>query len=156
MSEVSKQLDYSKHECVKPHYRMTKLTPREGAGNTTVTVSGGQQTHFDIPEHAWNPAKSVLSFTFNPAAGGAANTSHFVPMDSLALIRQIQLYTRSGTMLVDLDHVGTYTKTKVVWKPETELEKFLAWKITMMGLVLARFFRSVMLTTGSKYLVTME
>jgi hypothetical protein len=121
---VSKQLNYSKTERMNPSYRITKLTPREGSSAVEITTSGGQQTHFDIPEYGWNPAKTVLSFTFTPRAGGGGGRYNYTFMDCLSTIRQIQLYTRSGTYLCDWQELGN--TTKMIWKPETDMKKFLA------------------------------
>lgn len=125
MSEikVDSQTDYSKKATLKPHYRMTKITPREGSGNVSITTAGGQESHFDIPQRAINLSKSVLSFTTAPAASGGG-VYNYCFMDCLAPIRQIQLQTRNGVMLCDVNNVNVVTK--MIWKPETKLEDFMA------------------------------
>lgn len=123
-TKITKQLDYSKSSRISPDYRFTKLTPREGSQTVTVTTAGGQTNHFDIPERAFNLSRSILSFDIKLGASGTAGFYNYVPMDCLPFIRQIQLYTRGGIMLADINQVGNVTK--VMWKPETKLEKFLA------------------------------
>lgn len=121
-SRATPEINYEHIQQLEPHYKFTKLTPREGSGNVTITTAGGQESHFDIPQRAYNLSKSILSFAVAPPA--IAANYNYMQMDALTMVRQIQLYSRQGTYLCDVNHVGNVTK--IMWKPETSVEKFMA------------------------------
>src|SRR4051812_30839983 len=106
-SKISWSLDYSRHEGVSPSYRMNKISAREGSSSVTITTAGGQVSNFDIPERCVNLSKSVLSFSLTPEATAAS--VNYMRMDCLSPIAQIQLFTRAGVMLCDVNELGDYT-----------------------------------------------
>lgn len=119
-SQIAKELDYKKQAYASPDYRISKLLPQSGGQTVTITTSGGQESIFEIPIKAINLSKSHIYFVITPTAGAQfswAFTDCFTPF------RQLQLYTRSGIYLCDLNEISNYTK--IVWKPETKLQEFL-------------------------------
>lgn len=116
------QLDFSKTDYISASYRLNKLTPRDGSIDITVSTAGGQESNFDLISRPFNLARSILSFTYAPTAKAANYNKCF--MDCLAPIRQIQLLTRGGVYLCDINEVGNITK--MIWKPETSMADFLA------------------------------
>lgn len=131
MAQATEQLDYKQKDLVYPSYRMTRVLPLSGSTTQTVTTGGGQETIFEIPVNAVNFARSYLNFQFQiPAAPNPGYNCTF--MDCFPHFRQIQLYTRSGIYLMDLNEAANYTK--VVLNAETKLDDFLNNGI-MRGLV---------------------
>lgn len=119
--EISKELDYKKFSKSVPSYKLSKLVPISGSQSVTVTSAGGQECVFEIPPNAVNLSKSFLQFSFTPAAAGADYFT-WIYKNCLSLIRQVQLYTRSGLFLCDLNEVGNYTN--MVWPAEINIEEF--------------------------------
>lgn len=121
-SKVSVELDYKKETFIAPDYRLSKLLPQSGGQTVAITTTGGQETIFELPQKAFNLSRSHITFIVTPIAG-AQFTWMFT--DCFTPFRQLQLYTRSGIYLCDLNEVSNYTK--VVWKPETKIEDFLEY-----------------------------
>lgn len=106
--------DYSvKHQSVKNQYHFSKLFQQTGGQTST----GGGESVFEIPTRCVNFGRSLLKFTATPAAGTNYN---YLQTDILP-IQQIQLYTRSGTYLCDVNHLDRYSK--IVLKSEVKLDK---------------------------------
>src|SRR5690625_3810329 len=118
MSEsiYSREVDFKKHDYKHPTYKFSKITPYSGvvSGNATLT-DGMVDTQFEIPVQVFNLSKSILAFDIDLAA--TADTAHWLRTDCLSPIYQIQLYTRAGTRLCDIENLDTYTQ--VVTKAET-------------------------------------
>jgi hypothetical protein len=121
-SKVAKELDYKSSDLVHPEYKMSKIYQQTGSQTVSITTAGNSESVFELPVNAMNLSKSVLNFTATPQASGGGNYN-YAYMDCASPIRQIQLYTRGGTYLCDVNHANTYTK--VVWKPETKVGEFL-------------------------------
>jgi hypothetical protein len=122
MSEVSNQLDYKKETYIHPSYRLNKILPQAGSQSVTINT-GGNDTMFEIPVKAFNLARSLLCFNIEPAANGAAY--YYAYKDVFTPIRQMQLYTRSGIYLCDLNELPNFTK--VTLKPETRFEEYITY-----------------------------
>jgi hypothetical protein len=124
-TQSSTQLDYKKMVYMHPDYRKSKILPQSGGQTLNLIPAGGLETLFEIPVKAFNLAKSHIYFSMAPSAVAAANYWAF--SDCFTPFRQIQLYTRSGVYLCDLNEVSNYTK--VMWKPETKLEQFTEYDL---------------------------
>jgi|688.fasta_scaffold60564_6 hypothetical protein len=124
MDIIPTQLNYSKNKLIHPFYKLSRVLPLSGSQTTTITSSGGQEVLFEIPSKCFNLARSYLSFDMTPAAGGALNFNN-VFADCLAPVRQIQVYTRGGLYLCDINEVGVYTQ--IVSKAETKLDDFMTY-----------------------------
>jgi hypothetical protein len=87
----------------------------------------GTNVLIDLPANkAINLFKSVLYFQLAILDIGAnigADLQLWSSADCLAIIRQIQLYTRKNTYVADLYEIQNYTQ--IVWKAETKLENYL-------------------------------
>lgn len=125
MSEMltSDKLDYKSMDYAHPTYRFNRILPQSGSQNVTITTAGGQESVFEIPVSAFNLAQSELSYDFSIPA--LATKYIYRMKDVQSEIRQIQLYTRSGVYLGDLNNADKYTK--IVMKTDTELEEFLTY-----------------------------
>ncbi len=151
----SSRINYQKlDKSIAPMYQYTKLTPTEGSSNVTVSTAGGQSTHFEIGSQAYNLSKTVLSFTYTCPA--LADMYNYIYRDCLSPVRQLQLYTREGQYLCNLQDVGNYTK--MVWKSQTKLEKFLTFPSHSNGVGWGKIFQKnnvdnrVNITVASRFI----
>lgn len=126
MSLVSNELDYKKYVSSHPSYTMSKVLPQNGIQTVTMTTAGGEETIFELPPKVYNLSKSILSFTLTPAIGVPAvaeTVLNKIFADTIGAIRQIQLYTRTGLFLVDLNYANNYTNA--VSRHETPIDEVL-------------------------------
>ncbi len=126
MSEIKSELDYKKVDVSYPEYRISKILPQNGSQLVTITGGGGQASVFEIPANVFNLAQSKLSFTMTPASAGAG-VANWLPKDTLSMIQAVQLYTRAGVYLCDLQYANTYSN--LVTPIETKLEDFLEYPL---------------------------
>lgn len=115
---IAEQGYYRKHKYSYPHYKLSKVTPQSGSQSVTI-VSGGDESIFELPVKNMNFHDSVIEFT---AVFAASTNYSWIIADCLSFFRQIQLYTRSGVMICDLNDVNFYTK--VVWSYETNFNEY--------------------------------
>lgn len=117
-------LDYHSYSYAKPSYRLSKLVPIIGTQEQSLNTSGGQELVWELPgSKVFNMSKSYLNFVLDIPAGTAAAFTDWIFADSITPIRQIQLLTRSGLYLCDLNFVDNYTK--FINKYETNYQEFL-------------------------------
>lgn len=117
----SELIDYSKKKILAPRYALNRLPPDIAPTSTQITSSGGaSDTIFSIPIGVMNLAQSRLDFDVTPLAGAGTN---WMAADVLPYFRQVQLLTRGGVILANIDSVPEYTK--VVWKPESKISDVL-------------------------------
>ncbi|EGG24698.1 hypothetical protein DFA_02942 [Cavenderia fasciculata] len=105
---ISNQFDYRQMVGSGPQYEYTRVYPQAGATQTTV-YQGGNDTIFEIPPtKAFNLSRSWFQFTFTlPATNG----------------KQIQVFTRGGTYL--MDHTNFHLHSKMVTKINKKLNNTL-------------------------------
>ena len=106
MSLVSQSLDYKSVDVSYPTYQLSKVTSQLPLSD--ISVSGGNESIFELPPKVMNLGKSILSFTATVPKTG--DLSSFFHADGLSFIRQIQLYTRQGLFLADINACNYYTK----------------------------------------------
>lgn len=135
--QISKQLDYQKHSFAHPTYKYNKVLPLTGLQTQVVSTAGGQENIFEIPVNAFNLSKSVLQFTATGVAL-AANANYFFN-DCFAPIRQLQLYTRSGIYLADINEVANYTK--IMWKADIPIQEYLTYDTFQNNVGFGRYLR---------------
>lgn len=124
MSVIDHSLDYSKYAYTHGSYQLTKIMQQTGGQTSSLTATGGQDSIFEIPAKVFNLARSNLSFTLTPTAAGGTSYN-WLYADGLTMIRQLQLYTRTGIYLVDINDVDRYTN--MVMRRENKLEDVLTW-----------------------------
>lgn len=122
---IANELDYKKSNYSYPVYRHSKILPQSGQQTLTVTNAGGAETLFELPTKVFNLSHSYLDFGIAPSAADISG-GFVMHRDLLPTIRQLQLYTRGGLFLCDINNFDNYTK--VVLKPETSLEEFLTYE----------------------------
>lgn len=119
-----KQIDYSKSDlsAAVPSYQLSKILPLSGSQTATVSAAGGAEMLFEIPGvKVVNLSRSYLNFTITPIAGTHYN---YIQALGIPIIRQIQLYTRGGLYLCDLNEAANYTC--ITELSETKLQDFLS------------------------------
>ena len=107
MAITSEELNRNSFAIKHGTYEYTKVVPNTGSQSTTITTSGGQEVIFELSSKVYNFNKSILSFTLTPALTSAKYNWMFA--DSLCMLRQVQLYTRTGLYLVDIQDANRYT-----------------------------------------------
>lgn len=109
MSIVATELDYKAVPVSHGTYQLSKIIQQTGGTTVTLTPAGAQESVFELAPRVMNLGKSILSFTATPAASGA-NQHNWFHIDGITCIRQIQLYTRTGTLLCDIQDLNKYMK----------------------------------------------
>jgi len=103
------QNDYSvKHQDIIPHYQFTRIYQQTGGQAVTIDTSNPESI-FELPPKVMNFSRSIIKYTATPTAGGA-NAANWLFQDCVAGIRQMQLYTRGGKYLCDINNLDHYTK----------------------------------------------
>jgi hypothetical protein len=111
----SEQNDYSiKTKPVIPKYKFSKLYQQTG-GQAVAIGASSTESVFELPARCMNFSRSTLNFTATYTA--AAGRYHWLYADVVAPIRQIQLYTRGGVYLCNLDNADRFSS--VALKAET-------------------------------------
>lgn len=121
MSVIAKELDYQKYAISHGSYQLTQLTQQTG-GQTVTIANGGEESIFELSPKVFNYAHSILQWASTPTKGTHYNWMY---ADGISHIRQLQLYTRSGLFLVDLNDVGNYTNMTL--RRETKAEEMLTY-----------------------------
>jgi hypothetical protein len=126
---VSNQLDYKIYDFTHPTYQFSKCLPVSG-GNSWNISAAGQEILIELPVKAYNFSKSVLYFQLVSLDAGLSGQignglQQWTYADCLALIRQMQLYTRSNIYVADIYELQNYTS--IVWKPLTKLQNYLTF-----------------------------
>jgi len=115
------QVEYVKKILLNPSYRISKLIPLTGQG-LTLGVSSTMNTQFELQTNVMNLARSRLAFDITiPYAG--AGVYNWCLADPLALFDRIQLYTRSGVSLIDIQGVNNFSSLVTPYK--TKLQDLL-------------------------------
>jgi hypothetical protein len=120
---VAPQLDYKKYNYSYPVYKHSKIFPIVGTQAVTVTTAGGQESIFEIPAKVFNLSKSYLSFTMTGVI--SAGVTNWVASDLIPHFRQIQLYTRGGLFLADINNCDNFTKATL--KTEIKIDDLLTF-----------------------------
>ena len=121
---VGRELEYSKYDVSHGSYQLTQIIQQSGGQtiNGGLIAAGGQETIFELPPKVYNFAKSVLRYNIVPVAAGGGN-SNIIFDDTVAEIRQLQLYTRAGLFLVDIQDLNMYLNLRL--RSETKIEEVI-------------------------------
>lgn len=121
---IASELDYHQYNYSYPIYKHSKILPLAGSQTVNVTNAGGAESLFEIPSKVINLSHSFLSFNITPVSSGGGNFN-WTYADLIGNIRQIQLYTRGGLFLCDINNFDNFTKCLV--KAEVSLDEFLSF-----------------------------
>ena len=100
---VPTEIDYKKYEYIHPDYKLSRVTQQTGGNTVTLTSAGGNDSIFEIPAKCFNLPESYLNFTATVTAGGV-NNYNYIHEAGIPWFQQVQLYTRSGLFLCDLQN----------------------------------------------------
>jgi len=120
-TKISSQMVFADQVLANSNYTFTRLTPQSGSQIVPLSSNATGESLIEIPTVAHNLAESYLSFGWyllNPGPGLRTWVATDVPP-----IQQIQLYTRNGQFLCDVNYLINYLK--VVPKRELHISKFL-------------------------------
>jgi hypothetical protein len=107
-SIVAPELDYKPVDVSHGTYQFSKSTPQVSLDAVdSISTAGGEETIFELPSKVMNLGKSILSFQANPTV---VTTYKWMHADSIAFIRQLQLYTKEGLYLCDIQDFNMYMK----------------------------------------------
>jgi hypothetical protein len=109
------QTDYSiKTKPIMPKYKFSKLYQQTGGQDVIVNASA-QDSIFEIPARCLNLSRSTLNFKATMTA--LPGNYHWMYADVMAPIRQIQLYSRGGTYIINTNDVDRFSSVNL--KAET-------------------------------------
>jgi len=112
--------------------------PQSGTQTATLTPGGGNDLIIEIPIKAFNLARSFLEFTVAPAANPAAALGTY--KDVITSIRQVQLSTRSGVYMADVQELPNYSKTAL--KAEIPFQEYNSYDEYSGGVGIGRYLRA--------------
>ena len=118
---VAQELDYKKIEASHPSYELSRVLPMSGSQSVTISATSQIETMMELPAKVMNLSKSSLSFLLTPPVG-IAGVVNWAAADTMAAISTIELFTRSGVYLAQLNNVQNYVK--IVRKAETPFQDF--------------------------------
>lgn len=99
------QLIYKPVVQYQPSYRLSKLLPLSGSQTVNI-LSGGSTSEciFEIPTKPFNLSECILSYKRVFAGQGVGNYA-WTFTDTIPELQSVQLYTRSGKYLADLQQL---------------------------------------------------
>jgi hypothetical protein len=109
MALQNPQIDYTpKTVDVLPSYKFSKIISQDGTD--IVTIADVQpSTVFELPTRCMNLSRSNISFTATIPRSVTDGRYNRMFTSAVVPIRQIQLYTRSGVFLCDINNFDRYT-----------------------------------------------
>ena len=122
MAQFNETIDYSKKASFHSSYRWSKLTPI-GISSGTVTLNTSSSTiiNFEIPNNAVNLSQSKLNFNLTLPSGGA--TVHTLDALAGSLFDRVQLSTRSGVVLAQVENMGQFAH--IISKVKTKFTELI-------------------------------
>lgn len=130
MSIVAPELDYAKQTISHGTYQYSQVIQQTNGTSVTISVQGGQESIFEIAPKCMNLSETVLAFTANIPA--LTSKTAYVYAEGMPYIGQIQLYTRTGLFLMDINDLNNYLAT--VTRRESKLADILGLdKVAKVG-----------------------
>lgn len=121
---VATPLSYEQKAYSSPNYKLLRVTPLQGTQTYTLSASR-QQLQFEFPANeCFNLSRSYLQMTLNIAAQTVTPAFARVFNDTIAPISSINLRTRSGVVLCDLDFCNQYVR--IANRIKTRVSQYLS------------------------------
>jgi hypothetical protein len=136
MSEIklNPTTDYSRKIYSGPSYRVSKVVPISSGQTLSIPQSSTANIQFELPAAVLNLAKSKLYFDISVPLVSSAYS--WIYADPLALIDRIQLSTRSGTSLIDIQGVNNFSAVvSPIMTSNTELYQRSVGGLTHAGVI---------------------
>lgn len=141
MSAIDEALDYSKLDHMYGTYQLTRVVQQTGNQTNSISLQGGMESIFELPPKVWNLSKSYLQFQLNPVSSGTSPHFNWLHIDGVPAIRQIQLFTRSGLYVCDINDVDRYLK--MVTRRKNLIGDVETWDHIGKGTVASGFFEGL-------------
>jgi hypothetical protein len=109
MEVVDEALNYERLIHTYGTYQHTKIVQNSGVQVQQIDISGGNKSSFELPTEVYNLSKSYLQFQLVPNTAVANNSYYFYPTNGYASIRQMQLQSRTGDWLCDINDFDRFT-----------------------------------------------
>jgi len=124
MSVIGKELDYQQYAISHGSYQMSQVIQQSGGTAVGLSASGGQESIFELSPKVYNLSRSTLQFTVALPAPGT-DYFNWLYLDGIPFIQQLQLYTRSGLFLADIQNVNNYAN--MTMRRSFKSEDVLTW-----------------------------
>lgn len=104
-------LDHSTNVFLHPTYRWSKSLPMNGNQGAEIPLSSNYSMQFELPTNnqVVNLSRTKLCFNYEMVTSGA-NKQNLIHSHPLCLIESINLATRQGLRLVDINNVAQYSR----------------------------------------------
>ena len=109
MSLVSQSLDYKSVDVSYPTYQLSKVTAQLPLPE--ISISGGNESIYELPPKVMNLGKSILSFTATAPSSGTTPKFNWLHTDGCPWIREIHVYDRQGLFLAQVPAFNYYMKS---------------------------------------------
>lgn len=107
-SYVTNELDYKELDVSHGTYQIVKMTPiNANNSQSTISGSGGNEILFEVPEGVYNYGRSYLRMDFRIADQGAGKYN-WARAAGTPMIRQMQVYDRNNTRIMDIQDMNKY------------------------------------------------
>lgn len=108
MSVTKPEINYEVSHVDQGTYSYNRVLQQSGGTTVSLTASGGNTSVFEISPAVINLAKSYFSFTLSTPDAAQATVCNAYFTQGIPCIRSIQLSTRSGAFLVDVQNSDKY------------------------------------------------
>lgn len=111
-TQIHHALDYRVKTKAKPKYNLSDVYPQTGRRDLTIDENKTNQLEFELPPRCINLARSKLNFDLvvTPGTALGSNGSICVRNDCISFIERVEVFTRSGVRLMDLDDQQLWSK----------------------------------------------
>lgn len=110
-TQIHHALDYRIKTKAKPKYNLSDVYPQTGRRDLTIFSNKSNQLEFELPPRCINLARSKLNFDLEVQPGTVlAGGKLCVRTDCISFIERVEVFTRSGVRLMDLDDQQLWSK----------------------------------------------
>ncbi len=113
-TKFAPQVEYTKKVLLNPSYRISKLVPLTGQ-SLTLGISSTTNVQFELQTNVMNLSRSRLTFDIT-CPWQLALRFNWLNADPLALFDRIQLYTRGGVSLLDIQGTNNFSSLITPYK----------------------------------------
>lgn len=112
-SKVHPALDYRARLQSDPRYDLSDVYPQTGDRTLTIDPNVGRSIEFELPPRCINLARSKLEFNLEIQDMDGQNADAWealVHSDAISFVERVEVFTRSGVRLMDLDRQQLWSK----------------------------------------------
>ena len=111
-TRVHNALDYRARIQSDPRYDLSDIYPQTGNRTLGLNATQTRQIDFEIPPRCVNLSRCLLEFDVEATVTSTAslNQTVHIPSDHLSPIERIEVFTRTGVRLMDLDQQQVWSK----------------------------------------------